>query len=112
MAGALIALLRVIGLIWAVGGVFIMLNARAAGDSEATRWLFTGGALSFAAGLLLLTASPWALGPIALLTLQQAAFHWRRGRAIGSARPRPIQVLAAVAIGVLAVLAYWPTLRG
>lgn len=112
MSGALVAVLRVVGLLWAIGGVFIMLNARRGDDPDAVRWVFVGGALSFVAGLLLLVGSPWALVTIALLLLQQGAFHLRQIRALprGTPRPRPTQLLAAALIGVLALLAHAPGL--
>ena len=114
MLGALVAVLRVVGFIWALGGVFIMLNARAVGDTDGGRWVFVGGALTFVAGLLLAVASPWALVPIGLLIVQQGAFHWRQSRALDPERPRPqpTQVVVAAAIGVLALLAFWPAVTG
>ena len=61
---------------------------------------------------VLRVGSPWALVTIALLLLQQGAFHLRRTRALppGDPRPRPTQLLAAAVIGLLALLVHAPRL--
>lgn len=109
MDAALVAILRVIGLIWAVGAVFIMRNARATGDSDAARWVFAGGALTFVAGLFLLIGSRWAAVPAALLALQQIAFHLRQRRALppGTVPARPLHLQVAVVVGAAILLAAW-----
>jgi hypothetical protein len=95
-------LLRVVGLIWAIGAVLIMRNARALGDTDGARWVFTGGVLTFAAGILLAAGSRWALIPAVLVAIQQGVFHWRQVRALppGAPRPNPNQVRIAVVVAV------------
>ncbi|HSF94616.1 MAG TPA: hypothetical protein VLA52_06270 [Thermohalobaculum sp.] len=108
MTAAIVVILRVIGLIWAIGSVFIMRNARAAGDSDAARWVFVGGVLTFAAGLLLAAASRWAVLPAVLLAVQQALFHWRQAKLMPPDAPRPnpahvaIATMVALAAAILA----------
>ena len=109
MTLAMAMLLLVIGLIWAVGGVVIMKNARAAGDGDAARWVFVGGALTFAAGLLIAAASKYAAIPVVLLVIQQVAFHWRQTRALPEGAPRPgtfhLQIAVMVAIATVILVA-------
>ena len=108
MTAIVVVILRVIGLIWAVGAVFIIKNARAAPDSDAARWVLAGGVLTFVTGLMLLVASRWAAIPALLLVVQQGLFHWRQVRRLpeGAPRPKPGQVviagLVAAAILILA----------
>jgi hypothetical protein len=106
MTAIILAILRVLGLIWAIGAVFIMKNARAAGDSEASRWVFVGGVLTFAAGLLLVVASKWAAIPAVLLAIQQGLFHWRQVRTLPPdvPRPNPSQVMIAMLVAVATVI--------
>jgi len=106
LTAIVLVILRVLGLVWAIGAVFIMKNARAAGDSEAARWVFVGGALTFAAGLLLVAASRWAAIPAVLLALQQGVFHWRQVRTLpeGAPRPNPTQVVVAVLVSVATLI--------
>jgi hypothetical protein len=106
MTAIVLAILRVVGLIWAIGAVFIMKNARAAGDSEAARWVFVGGALTFVAGLLLMVASRWAAIPAVLLVIQQGLFHWYQVRGLPPEVPRPpaTQVVVAVLVAVATLI--------
>ena len=106
MTAVVVTVLRVIGLIWAIGAVFIMRNARASGDSEAARWLFAGGVLTFAAGVFLIAASRWAAIPAVLLVLQQGLFHWRFVRTLppGVPRPGPSQVIVAWLVAAVVLL--------
>jgi hypothetical protein len=102
MIAFLAVVLRVVGLIWAIGAVLIMRNARALGDSDAARWVFAGGVLTFVAGLMLVAGSRWAAIPAVLVAIQQGIFHWRQIRALppGAPRPNPIQVRIAVIVAL------------
>jgi len=110
MTAVILALMRVYGLISAIGAVFIIRNAwearRAHGDSDAVRWLLAGGVLAFAAGMLLVAASRWAAIPAALLALQQGAFYWRqtRGLAIGAPRPTPTHAVVAALVSLATLI--------
>ena len=106
MTGIAVTILRVLGLIWAIGAVFIMRNARATGDSDAARWVFFGGALTFGAGMLLIVASRWAVIPAVLLAVQQAAFHWHQAKTLppGMPRPNPAHVIVAAVVAVAVVI--------
>jgi Flp pilus assembly pilin Flp len=110
MTVVVLAILRIYGLIAAIGAVFIIRNAqesrRKDGDSDAARWLLVGGVLSFAAGTMLLVASRWAAVPAVLLALHQAAFHWRQIRALppGSPRPAPVHAVIAALVAVATVI--------
>lgn len=106
MTVAVLVILRVVGLIWAIGAVFIMKNARAAGDSDAARWIFVGGALTFAAGLLLVAASRWAAIPAVLLVIQQGLFRWYFVRMLPPGVPRPpvTQLAVAILVAVTALI--------
>lgn len=109
MITAIVILLRLVGVIWAVGAVLIMKNARASGDSDAARWLFVGGALTFVAGLMLAAGSRFAAIPVVLVVIQQTAFHWRQTRALPPGAPRPttvhIQIALVVAVATLIFVA-------
>jgi len=109
MTAVLVAVLRVVGLIWAIGAVFIMRNARAAGDSDALRWVFAGGALTFVAGIFLMVGSRWAAVPAVLLAVHQAVFHIRQTRALppGAEPPSPVHVRIAVVVAAATLLAVW-----
>ena len=93
---------RVVGLIWAIGAVLIMRNARELGDTDGARWVFAGGALLFFAGVMLVAGSLWALIPAVLVAIQQGVFHWRQIRALepGAPRPNPNQVRIAVVVAM------------
>lgn len=97
-------LLRLIGVAWAIGALFIISNALQLGRSTEARWVLAGGALTLVAGVLLALASP--LGAIAAVAVavQQAVFHWRRTRALGRQAPRPTQVWIALAVAAMAML--------
>jgi hypothetical protein len=106
MTAIVVVILRLVGLIWAIGAVFIMKNARAAGGTDAARWLFVGGALTFVAGIMLAAGSRWAAIPTVLVAIQQGVFHWRQTRALapGAPRPNPTQVQVAVVVAVATVI--------
>ncbi len=106
MTAVIAIALRIVGLIWAIGAVFIMKNARAAGDSDEARWVFVGGVLTFAAGILLAAASRYAAIPAVLLVGQQAAFHWRQTKALppGAERPSTIHLQIALLVAVATVI--------
>ena len=104
LTATLVAVLRVLGLIWAIGGVIIMRNARAAGDTDALRWVFLGGALTFGAGLFLAAGSRWAAIPAVLLVAHQAWFHWRQVRDLPPGAPRPRPTHAVIALLVTAAI--------
>lgn len=109
MTAIIVIFLRIVGLIWAIGAVFIMKNARDMDDRDAARWVFTGGVLTFVAGILLAAGSRWAITPVVLLAVQQAVFHWRQTRGLppDAERPSPTQVRIAVLVAVAtAVLVY------
>lgn len=109
MTAIIVIILRIVGVIWAVGAVLIMKNARASGDTDAARWVFVGGALTFVAGLMLAAGSRFAVIPAVLVVLQQAAFHWRQTRALPAEAPRPstvhIQIALVVAVATLILVA-------
>jgi hypothetical protein len=106
MTAVVVVILRVVGLIWAIGAVFIVNNARAAGRSDAARWVLVGGVLTFVAGIMLAAGSRWAAIPAVLLAVQQGAFHWRQTRALepGAPRPDPTQVRVAVVVAVATLI--------
>jgi len=110
MTAIVVLILRLVGLVWAIGAVFIINNARAArgvdGGSDAARWVLVGGVLTFAAGIMLAAGSRWAAIPAVLVALQQGAFHWRRIRALppGAERPNPTQVRVALAVAVATLI--------
>ncbi len=106
MTAIVTILLRIVGLIWAIGAVFIMKNARASGDSDAARWIFVGGVLTFCAGILLAAASRYAAIPAVLLVLQQGAFHWRQTKSLplGAARPSTIHLQIALLVAAATVI--------
>ena len=106
MTAIVLVVLRVLGLIWAIGAVFIIKNARAAGGSEAGRWVLVGGLLTFVTGLLLLAASRWAAIPAVMLAIQQGAFHWRQARTLPPEipRPNPSQVIVAVLVALATLI--------
>ena len=106
MTAIIVVILRLVGLIWAIGAVFIMKNARAADDSDAARWMFAGGVLTFAAGVMLAAGSRWAAIPAVLVAIQQAVFHWRQTRALapGAPRPTPHQVQIAVLVATATLI--------
>jgi len=106
MTAVVLAVLRVVGLIWAIGAVFIMKNARAAGDSDPARWVFVGGALTFVAGLLLMVASRWAAIPVVALVIQQGLFHWFYVRTMPPDAPRPpaTQIVVAFLVAVATLI--------
>ena len=109
MTAIIVIILRIIGLIWAIGAVLIMKNARASGDTDAARWVFVGGALTFAAGLLLAAGSRFAVIPALLVVIQQGIFHWRQTRDLPAGAPRPstvhIQIALLVAVAILILTA-------
>ena len=96
MTAIIVVILRVVGLIWAIGAVFIMKNARASGGSDAARWVFVGGVLTFAASRM----------PAVLVAIQQGVFHWRQTRALapGAPRPAPHQVRIAVLVAAATLI--------
>ncbi len=106
MTAILVVILRVVGLIWAIGAVFIMRNARASGGSDAARWVFVGGVLTFAAGILLAAGSRWAAIPAVLVAIQQGVFHWRQTKALapGAEQPNPGQVRIAVLVAAATLI--------
>ena len=110
MTAIVVVILRVVGLIWAIGAVFIINNARAAGGvkggSDAARWVLVGGVLTFAAGIMLAAGSRWAAIPAVLVALQQGVFRWRQTRALapGAPRPNPTQVWVAVVVAVATLI--------
>ena len=104
MIEILTLILRLIGAVWAVGAVFIMMNALRIGRSAEARWVLAGGALTLVAGLLLVLGSSWAVYAAVLVAVQQAVFHWRRSRALGGEAPRPTQVWIALAVAAMAML--------
>lgn len=106
MTAIALIILRIVGLIWAVGAVLIIRNARAHGDSEAARWVLAGGILTMATGLLLVAASRWAVPLAILLAAQQAVFHWRQSRILPPDMPRPNPSHVIVAILVALAAAY------
>jgi len=101
-----VAIIRVIGLIWAIGSVSIIRNARSANDEDARRWIIVGGVLTFVAGLLMLVASRWAVVPVLLLVAQQGVFHLRQAKRLpeGAARPNPAHVIIAAMVAAVVVL--------
>lgn len=109
MSAFLVVVLRVIGLIWAIGAVFIMRNAREAGDSDAARWAFAGGVLTFVAGIFLLAGSRWAAVPAVLVAAQQILFYLRQRRTLppGSVPARPVHLQVAVVVAAATLLAVW-----
>ncbi|MCH8952641.1 MAG: hypothetical protein IID49_11030, partial [Proteobacteria bacterium] len=82
MTAIIVVILRLVGLVWAIGAVFIIKNARASGGSDAARWVFVGGVLTFVAGIMLAAGSRWAAIPAVLVAIQQGVFHWRQTRAL------------------------------
>ena len=106
MTAIVVVILRLVGLIWAIGAVFIMKNARASGGSDAARWVFVGGVLTFAAGILLAAGSRWAAIPAVLVAIQQGGFHWRQTRNLtpGAPRPTPHQVRIAVLVAAATLI--------
>ncbi len=114
MTAIVVVILRVVGLVWAIGAVFIMNNARASGGSDAARWVFVGGVLTFAAGTMLAAGSRWAAIPAVLVAIQQGVFHWRQIKALapGAPRPTPHQVRIAVLVAAATlILVYKGALR-
>jgi len=106
MTAIIVVILRLVGLVWAIGAVFIMKNARAHRTAEAARWVFVGGALTFVAGIMLAAGSRWAALPAVLVAIQQGVFHWRQTRAPapGAPRPSPTQVQVAVVVAVATLI--------
>ncbi len=104
MIEILALVLRLIGVVWAVGAVFIIANAVAMGRSTEARWVLAGGVLTLVAGVLLALAHPWAVIAAVIVAIQQAFFHWRRTRALGGRAPRPTQVWVALAVAATAML--------
>jgi hypothetical protein len=96
--------LRVVGLIWAIGAVLIMRNARELGDTDGARWVFAGGVLTFAAGLMLAAGSRWVL-----VAIQQGVFHGRQIRVLPPGAPRPsanqVRIAVIVAMATLVLVA-------
>ena len=106
MTEVLVIILRVIGLIWAIGAVSIMHNALVLGGSDAARWVFVGGVLTFVAGVMLAAGSQWAAIPAVLVALQQWVFHRRQILALppGAPRPSPNQVRVAVLVATATLI--------
>ncbi|MFQ5566491.1 MAG: hypothetical protein ACE5EU_09030 [Paracoccaceae bacterium] len=106
MTAIIVTILRVVGVIWAIGAVFIMNNARASGWSDAARWVFVGGVLTFVAGIMLAAGSRWAAIPAVLVAIQQGVFHWRQTRDLppGAPRPAPHQVRIAVLVATATLI--------
>ena len=92
MTAIIVVILRLVGLVWAIGAVFIIKNARASGGSDAARWVFVGGVLTFVAGIMLAAGSRWAAIPAVLVAIQQGVFHWRQTRALRPARRGPRRI--------------------
>ena len=106
MTTVIVILLRLVGVIWAVGAVLIMKNARASGDTDSARWVFVGGALTFVAGLMLAAGSRFAAIPAVLVVIQQAVFHWRQTRALppGARQPSTLHIQIALVVAVATVI--------
>jgi hypothetical protein len=96
--------LRVIGAVWAVGGLVIVGNALQMGRSAEARWVLAGGALTMAAGVLLALASSWAAIAAVAVAVEQAFFHWLRARKLGRDAPWPTQVWVALAVATMVML--------
>ena len=104
MVETLALILRAIGVVWAVGGLFIVGNALGMGRSAEARWILAGGALTVVAGVLLALASPYAAIAAVVVAVQQSFFHWLRARRLGRDAPRPVQVWIALAVAATAML--------
>ena len=106
MTAIIVVILRLVGLVWAIGAVFIIKNARASGGSDAARWVFVGGVLTFVAGIMLAAGSRWAAIPAVLVAIQQGVFHWRQTRALAPGAPRhtPHQVQIAVLVATATLI--------
>jgi hypothetical protein len=104
MTETLALILRAVGAVWAIGGLFIVANALKLGRSAEARWVLAGGALTVTAGVLLALGSPWAVIAAVAVAVEQAFFHWLRAREIGRAAPRPMQVWIALAVAAAAML--------
>ena len=104
MLEILTLVLRVIGVAWAIGALYIISNALKMGRSTEARWVLAGGALTLVAGILLALASPWGAVAAVAVAIQQAIFHWRRARELGTQAPRPTQVWIALAVAAMAML--------
>lgn len=104
MLEILALVLRLIGVVWAIGALFIIANALKLGHSAEARWLLAGGTLTLVAGILLALANPWAVIAAVAVAVEQAVFHWLRTRRLGREAPRPTQVWIALAVAALAML--------
>lgn len=104
MIEILTLILRLVGVAWAVGALFIIANAVKMGRSTEARWLLAGGVLTLTAGILLALAHPLGAVAAVIVAVQQAFFHWRRSRALGGETPRPTQVWIALAVAATAML--------
>lgn len=104
MLEILALILRLIGVVWAVGAVFIIANALRLGRSAEARWVLAGGALTFVAGAMLALGSPWAVIAAVAVAVEQAVFHWLQTRRLGREAPRPTQVWIALAVAAVAML--------
>ncbi len=111
ISAVILMALRLYGLISAIGGVLILRNARetrrAQGDTDALRWILTGGALTFVTGIFLASGSRWAAVPAVLPAAQQVALHARQDRILppGAAPRGPVHMRIALVVAAATLVA-------
>lgn len=101
LTGILTIVLQVFGVLWAIGGAFVINEMRLAlfvdkaidqielgvesigveaEDRGRTYWLLIGGVLTLLSGAGLMAASPYALIPLVILVAHQGLYAWRQYR--------------------------------